>query len=131
MARSLSSTRKGPRSGADGERGATVKNSRKTVFGVLLSICACHGINDMLQSLLAAVYPILKTDFALSFAQIGILTFAYQVTASLLQPAVGLLADRRPMPFSLPAGTLFRFAGLLILSMASKYPLLVVGACTL
>src|ERR1700689_3615008 len=98
--------------GTAGEGGETeMKPIERTAFGILLAICACHLINDMLQSLLAAVYPTLKTDFHLSFAQIGLVTFAYQLTASLLQPLVGLYADRKPTPFSLPAGTLFSFAG--------------------
>jgi FSR family fosmidomycin resistance protein-like MFS transporter len=108
-----------------------MKEAKKTAFGVLLAICSCHLINDMLQSLLAAVYPTLKADFHLSFAQIGLVTFAYQLTASLLQPIVGLYADQKPTPFSLPAGTLFTFAGLLILSAARTYALLVAGACIL
>jgi FSR family fosmidomycin resistance protein-like MFS transporter len=106
-----------------------MKDTRKTVFSVLLSICFCHLINDMLQSLLAAIYPTLKTNFHLNFAQIGLVTLAYQLTASLLQPLVGLYADRRPTPFSLPGGTLFTFAGLLVLSAATSYRGLLVGAC--
>jgi FSR family fosmidomycin resistance protein-like MFS transporter len=85
----------------------------------------------MLQSLLTAVYPKLQVDFHLSFAQIGLVTFAYQVTASMLQPLVGMSADRRPLPFSLPVGTLFTAAGLLVLSTARDYAILVVGACVL
>jgi FSR family fosmidomycin resistance protein-like MFS transporter len=108
-----------------------MKEAKNTAFGVLLAICSCHMINDMLQSLLAAVYPTLKAEFHLSFAQIGLVTFAYQLTASLLQPLVGLYADRKPTPFSLPGGTLFTFAGLLILSAAESYAMLLVGACIL
>ncbi|MGH7272168.1 MAG: MFS transporter, partial [Polyangiaceae bacterium] len=108
-----------------------MKKTTKTAFGVLFAICACHLINDMLQSLLAAIYPNLKSEFHLTFAQIGFVTLAYQLTASLLQPIVGLSADRRPMPFSLPGGTLFTFAGLLTLCTAQTYPLLVAGACIL
>jgi FSR family fosmidomycin resistance protein-like MFS transporter len=103
----------------------------KTAFGVLFAICACHMINDMLQSLLAAVYPTLKPEFHLTFAQIGLVTFAYQLTASLLQPIVGLYADRRPTPFSLPGGTLFTFVGLFVLSSAESYAVLLAGACIL
>jgi FSR family fosmidomycin resistance protein-like MFS transporter len=108
-----------------------MKEREKTAFGVLLSICVCHLNNDMLQSLLAAVYPTLKIEFHLSFAQIGIVTLAYQVTASLLQPVVGLYADRHPTPFSLPAGTLFTFVGLLVLFGSERYATLVAGACIL
>lgn len=105
-----------------------VKEAEKTAFGVLLSICLCHLINDMLQSLLAAFYPTLKAGFHLNFTQIGLVTLTYQLTASLLQPMVGLYADRRPTPFSLPAGTLFTFLGLLALSSAASFPLLLAGA---
>jgi FSR family fosmidomycin resistance protein-like MFS transporter len=108
-----------------------MKTAGKTAFGVLLTISSCHLINDMLQSLLTAVYPTLKESFHLSFAQIGAVTLAYQLTASLLQPLVGLWADRRPAPFSLPLGTLFTFAGLLTLSGARSYAVLLAGACTL
>jgi MFS transporter, FSR family, fosmidomycin resistance protein len=108
-----------------------MKVAQKTAFGVLLSICLCHLINDMLQSLLAAVYPTLKAEFTLSFAQIGLVTLGYQITASLLQPLVGIYADRRPTPFSLPIGTLFSFAGLVVLSIAPSYATLVLGACIL
>jgi FSR family fosmidomycin resistance protein-like MFS transporter len=108
-----------------------MKGAKHTAFGVLLAICTCDLINDMLQSLLAAVYPTLKAEFHLSFAQIGFVTFVYQLTASLLQPVVGLYADRKPTPFSLPAGTLFTFAGLMILSAARSYAVLLAGACVL
>ncbi|HEY4012910.1 MAG TPA: MFS transporter [Polyangiaceae bacterium] len=105
--------------------------SKRTVVGVILSISACHMIKDMLQSLIAASYPTLKADFHLSFTQIGLVTLAYQLTGSLLQPVVGLLADRRPAPFSLPIGTLFTFGALLALSFAETYEGLFLGACIL
>jgi FSR family fosmidomycin resistance protein-like MFS transporter len=112
-------------------RSGSMKTSSKPVFGILLCICASHAINDMLQSLLTAVYPTLQAGFGLSFAQIGLVTLSYQLTASMLQPLVGLYADRRPTPFSLPMGTLFTFAGLLMLSVATSYAALLVGACVL
>ena len=108
-----------------------MRGTNRTAFGVLFSICFCHLNNDMLQSLLAAAYPALKIEFHLSFAQIGLVTLAYQLTASLLQPIVGLYADRRPTPFSLPAGTLFTFTGLLVLAGAGGYAGLMTGACIL
>jgi MFS transporter, FSR family, fosmidomycin resistance protein len=108
-----------------------MRENDRTAFGVLLSICFCHLNNDMLQSLLAAAYPALKIEFQLSFAQIGLITLAYQLTASLLQPVVGLYADRRPAPFSLPTGTLFTFTGLLVLAGAGGYAGLMTGACIL
>ena len=102
-----------------------------TVFGVILAISFCHLLNDMMQSLLPAIYPNLKAQFGLSFGQIGLVTLAYQITASLLQPLVGLYADRRPTPLALPGGTLFSLAGLTVLSVAHSYPVLLGGACLL
>jgi len=102
-----------------------------TVFGVILAISFCHLINDMMQSLLPAIYPNLKAQFGLNFGQIGLVTLAYQLTASLLQPLVGLYADRRPTPLALPGGTLFSLAGLAVLSVAHSYPVLLAGACLL
>jgi FSR family fosmidomycin resistance protein-like MFS transporter len=102
-----------------------------TVFSVILAISFCHLLNDMMQSLLPAIYPNLKAQFGLTFGQIGLVTLAYQITASLLQPLVGLYADRRPTPLALPGGTLFSLAGLVVLSIAHAYPVLLVGACLL
>lgn len=102
-----------------------------TTFGILWSICFCHLINDMLQALLTAAYPTIKAGLGLSFAQIGLVTLAYQLTASFLQPMVGLQIDRRPAPFSLAAGTLFTVAGLSALSVAPTYLTLLLGACVL
>lgn len=102
-----------------------------TAFGVILAISFCHLLNDMMQALLPAIYPNLKAELGLSFGQIGIVTLAYQMTASILQPMVGLYADRRPTPMALPGGTLFSLAGLAILSVAHTYGLVVVGACLL
>ncbi|MBV9907041.1 MAG: MFS transporter, partial [Hyphomicrobiales bacterium] len=76
-------------------------SSAKTVFPVLWAASFCHLLNDMTQALLPAVYPILRGALDLSFAQVGFLTFVYQVTASLLQPFIGHYTDRRPMPYSL------------------------------
>jgi FSR family fosmidomycin resistance protein-like MFS transporter len=103
----------------------------RPAFRILIAICFCHLINDMLQSLLVASYPTLKAEFHLTFAQIGLVTLAYQLTASLLQPVVGLYADRRPAPFSLAGGTLFTFAGLLVIASAPTYGTMVAGACVL
>src|ERR1700722_4306819 len=102
-----------------------------TVFGVILAISFCHLLNDMMQSLLPAIYPDLKANFGLSFGQVGLVTLAYQITASLLQPLVGLYADKRPTPLALPGGTLFSLAGLSVLSIAHVYPVLLLGACLL
>ena len=102
-----------------------------TVFGVILAISFCHLLNDMMQSLLPAIYPDLKADFGLSFGQIGIVTLVYQMTASILQPLVGLYADRHPTPLALPGGTLFSLGGLVVLSLAHRYPILLLGAALL
>ena len=97
-------------------------------IGVLVAISASHLLNDIIQSLLPAIYPLLKTSFALSFSQIGFMTLALMLTASLLQPVVGFLTDRRPAPYALVAGMGFSLAGLLVLSVAWTYALLLVGA---
>lgn len=106
---------------------ADIQNT--TVFGVIVAIAFCHMLNDMMQSLLPAIYPNLKANFGLSFGQIGMVTLVFQITASLLQPLVGLYADKRPTPLALPGGTLFTLAGLTVLSMAHAYPVLLIGAC--
>jgi FSR family fosmidomycin resistance protein-like MFS transporter len=102
-----------------------------TVFAVILAVSFCHLLNDMMQALLPAIYPNLKADFGLSFGQVGIVSLVYQITASILQPLVGLYADRYPTPLALPGGTLFSLAGLLVLSVAHDYALLLVGAALL
>ncbi len=96
----------------------------KTVFSVLAAISFCHLLNDMVQSLIPAVYPILKTSFHLDFGQIGLITLTYQLTASLLQPFVGLYTDRRPYPYSLPAGMTFTLVGLILLAFAPNFGML-------
>jgi FSR family fosmidomycin resistance protein-like MFS transporter len=95
-----------------------------TVFGVLGAVSFCHLLNDMMQSLLPALYPVLKASYGLSFVQVGLLTLANQMTASVLQPVVGLHTDRRPLPFSLPAGMVFTLCGLFTLSGAASFPAL-------
>lgn len=100
----------------------------RTVFTILAAISFCHLLNDMVQSLIPAIYPILKSSFHLDFAQLGLITFTYQLTASLLQPFVGLYADRRPMPYSLATGMGFTLVGLLLLSTASHYAMLLIAA---
>ncbi len=104
------------------------KAAHDTSFAVLLAIGLCHALNDMVQALLPAIYPTLKVQFHLNFAQIGLVTLAFQVTASLLQPAVGYFADLRPMPYSLALGMVATLIGLLVLSVAPNYPVLLVAA---
>jgi MFS transporter, FSR family, fosmidomycin resistance protein len=100
----------------------------QTVMAVLLTISFCHMLNDTMQSLILAVYPILKESFHLDFAQVGLITLAFQLTASLLQPLVGLYTDRRPNPYSLSIGMGFTLCGLLLLSRADQFPLLLLAA---
>ena len=99
-----------------------------TTFAVLLSLSFCHFLNDMIQSLVPALYPILKANYALDFGQIGLITLAFQCTASLLQPLVGVYTDRHPLPRSLPAGMASTLVGLLVLSQASSYPVILLAA---
>ena len=102
-----------------------------TIAPVLGAVSFCHFLNDMMQSLLPAIYPILKGGFNLNFGQIGLLTLTYQITASLLQPVVGLATDRRPQPFSLPVGMGFTLLGMVALAVAPSYGLLLAGAALL
>jgi FSR family fosmidomycin resistance protein-like MFS transporter len=100
----------------------------QTTWLVLVAISLCHLINDVMQSLLAALYPLLALEFDLSFWQIGLMTFAFQVTASLFQPFIGHVTDRHPMPQSLPVGMGATLVGLILLAMASSYAGLLAGA---
>lgn len=95
---------------------------------VLAAISVSHLLNDLIQSLLPAIYPILKENFRLDFAQIGLLTLTFQLTASLLQPLVGHATDKRPQPHSLVIGMGFSLVGLLMLSRADSYPMLLLAA---
>jgi FSR family fosmidomycin resistance protein-like MFS transporter len=95
---------------------------------VLGSISLSHFLNDTMQSLIPSVYPILKQSYALDFAQIGLITLAFQFTASLLQPVVGYFTDKKAQPFSLAIGMGFTFFGLLLLSVARQYPVILVAA---
>jgi FSR family fosmidomycin resistance protein-like MFS transporter len=98
-----------------------------TVFAILVAISVSHLLNDTIQSLIPAIYPILKDEFRLDFGQIGLITLAFQLTASVLQPMVGLYTDKHPKPFSLAIGMGFTLSGLLLLSMAWSYPVLLVS----
>ena len=99
-----------------------------TAYAVILAVSFCHLLNDVMQSLLAAIYPMLKADYGLDFWQIGVLTMTFQVTASLLQPLIGMVTDKRPMPYSLPVGMGSSMIGLFVLAFASDYVLLILGA---
>jgi FSR family fosmidomycin resistance protein-like MFS transporter len=99
-----------------------------TTFAILLSLSLCHLLNDLNQSLVPAMYPILKTSYHLDFAQIGLITLAFQLTASMLQPVVGMVTDRRPMPYSLPVAMGFTLVGLLLLSVAASFSAILTAA---
>src|SRR5215213_8466703 len=100
----------------------------RTAFSVLLAISFAHLLNDVIQSLLPAIYPVLKQAYGLDFGQIGLLTLTFQATASLLQPIVGFQTDRRPAPYALPIGMGVSLLGLLLLSVSESFVLLLVAA---
>lgn len=100
----------------------------KTSYAVLMTISFCHFLNDMIQSLLPAIYPILKGNFHLDFGQVGMITFVNQLTASLLQPVVGSFTDKRPQPYSLSIGMAFTLFGLVLLSLAASFPVILLAA---
>ncbi len=102
--------------------------SGKAIFPVLAAISFCHLLNDMMQSLIPAVYPILKNSFHLNFAQIGLITLTNQLTASLLQPFIGSYTDRNPKPYSLPIGMSFTLVGLVLFSLATDFRVLLLAA---
>ena len=95
----------------------------KTAFRVLVALSVTHCLNDSLQSVISAVYPLFKDDLALSFAQIGLITLVYQLSASVFQPITGLVFDKRPVAWSLPIGMSFTLVGLLNLAFSSYAPL--------
>ncbi|HBK07859.1 MAG TPA: MFS transporter [Acetobacteraceae bacterium] len=99
-----------------------------TTLAILVSLSFCHLLNDMNQSLVPAIYPILKQSYNLDFGQIGLITLAFQLTASMLQPVVGMVTDKRPTPFSLPVAMGISLAGLLLLSIASSYHMILIAA---
>jgi len=99
-----------------------------TTLPVLFALSLAHLLNDMMQSLVPAIYPIIKAAHGLDFGQIGLITFTFQLTASMFQPLVGLYTDKRPQPYSLVAGMGFTLAGLVVLAHAPNYGMLIVGA---
>jgi len=100
----------------------------KTVLAVLAAISVSHLLNDMMQSLLPALYPMLKSSYQLSFGQIGFLSFTFQITASLLQPVIGAYTDRKPRPYSLTTGMASTLAGLVLLAYSNSFVLLLLAA---
>ncbi|WP_246470819.1 MFS transporter [Aminobacter carboxidus] len=99
-----------------------------TVMAILLAVSFSHFLNDVMQSLISSLYPMLKNDYKLDFWQIGLLTTTFQVTASLLQPVIGMYTDKKPLPFSLPVGMCLTLIGLLTLAFAHSYEMLLVGS---
>ncbi len=102
--------------------------AKAAVLPVLMALSICHLMNDLMQSMIPALYPMLKDQFALDFAQIGMITLAFQLTASLLQPTVGMYTDRKPLPYSLAVGMGATLIGLLLLSVANGYAMVVLAA---
>ena len=102
-------------------------NVQKTVYPILFSIAFAHLLNDMLQAVIPSVYPILKDSYQLSFTQIGLITFAYQMAASILQPFVGLYTDKKPQPYSQIYGMLFTLCGIILLSFADHFYIIIIS----
>src|SRR5687768_2822750 len=107
--------------------GGTTESINKTVFPILFTISFTHLLNDMMQSVIPAVYPLIKDHFTLTFTEIGLITLTFQLTASLLQPFVGFYTDRKPRPMSLVLGMAFTFTGLVLFSFAGTFALLLLA----
>ncbi|WP_430243069.1 MFS transporter [Neorhizobium sp. DAR64861/K0K2] len=107
---------------------ASAVQADKTVMPIIFAVSFCHMLNDIMQSMISAIYPMLKADYNLDFWQIGILTLAFQCTASLLQPVIGIITDKKPFPYSLPIGMGATFVGLFLLAGSHVYLMLVVAA---
>lgn len=101
--------------------------AQKTAYSILFSIAFAHLLNDLLQAVIPAAYPILKENYKLTFTQIGLITLAYQLAASILQPLVGLYTDTRPKPFSQIFGMLFSLSGMIALGYASSFPMIILA----
>lgn len=98
-----------------------------TRYSVLGAVSFVHALNDTMQSVIVAIYPLLKGEFDLGYFEIGVITLSFQLTASLLQPIVGMVTDRRPLPYLLPIGMCFTLAGLLLMAVAPSYPILLLA----
>jgi FSR family fosmidomycin resistance protein-like MFS transporter len=106
---------------------ARERQLESTAFRILAAVSLCHMLNDMMQSVIPAVYPLLKSTYHLDFGQIGLITLTFQLTASLLQPLVGIYTDRRPTPYSLPVGMGFTLIGLVMLASAPTFPMILMS----
>jgi len=109
------------------DKAVITDNVQKTVYPILFSIAFAHLLNDMLQAVIPSVYPILKDSYQLSFTQIGLITFAYQMAASILQPFVGFYTDKKPQPYSQIYGMLFTLCGIILLSFASSFYIIILS----
>ena len=110
------------------EKSTSPITAQAAAIPILISLSFCHFLNDLIQSLIPALYPLLKSEFSLDFTQIGIITLAFQLTASLLQPTVGFYTDKNPQPFSLAIGMGSTLIGLLLLSVAPSYAVILIAA---
>jgi FSR family fosmidomycin resistance protein-like MFS transporter len=102
-------------------------NNQRTIYLVLWALCISHLFNDTFQSLIAASYPLLKNSLLLSFTQIGLIATTFQFASSIFQPIVGWYTDKHPQPYSLPVGMTSTLAGILLLSQAWNFPLILVS----
>ncbi len=110
---------------------APARATPSTVYAVLFATAGCHLINDTMQAVLYSVYPLLRDSYALTFTQVGLITMVFQVLASILQPLIGHFTDKRPMPFIMPLAPTCTLAGLLLLAMATSYPVILLAAMTI
>jgi len=108
--------------------GSPASPQARTSFGILGAISVSHLLNDMLQSLILAIYPLLQSEFSLTFVQIGLITLTFQMASSLLQPIVGAYTDKHPMPWSLPIGMCFTLSGLVLLALAGSFGMVLLAA---
>lgn len=106
---------------------ADPRRSHRTYYGVLAGVSTAHMVNDTMQSLIVTIYPLFKGQFDLSFIQIGLITLTFQLTASLLQPLVGAVTDKYPLPYATPVGMCFTLSGVLLMAVAPTYPLLLLA----
>lgn len=111
------------------ENSTTTTIIEKTVFPILFALSFSHLLNDTIQSLIPAIYPIIKTSYHLSFSQIGLITLTFQLAASLLQPFVGLYTDKKPQPYSLAVGMGFTLIGLISLSQSTHFYTILLSVC--
>src|SRR5690606_26713212 len=104
-----------------------LNNSSQTVYPILFAISFSHMLNDTIQSLIPAIYPLVKDSFSLSFSQVGLITLVFQMSSSIFQPVVGNITDKKPFPFALPIGMSFSLIGLVMLSLAGNFHLVLVS----